>query len=1256
MHEYLFRSKRLKQTKKTRKFQIIDYYCKDEENEYVIHLFGVTKKGYSIHAKINSFKPYFFIKVPEYFCKTHEKILLDYLKEKIWYVHKENVLNVKILKKKDYYGFTNNKQFKYACIYLSCKGAVYACKKLFQKPIRIPRLTKTANYYQIYEGNIEPFLRFLHIQNINSSGWVSIENYSYLEDSSRCQINIETNWKNVVSHKSDAIAPIIIASFDIECTSGDGSFPQPDREADQIIQIGTTVYIQGLDNEKKVLKHIVTLNTCDNIDGVIVEHYETESEVLLAWMKFIQKLDPDIITGYNIFGFDFEYMYERSRYLDIESEFCQLGRLNDIPSELMKKRLSSSALGQNDLKILTMSGRLLIDLFKVIQRDYKFASYKLDYVASQFIQNKIINISENMIETSNTTEIKVGDYISFLNYKTKTKLKLNDKYKFKVVNLTSNNIYLEEKIEIKDLSDIKWCQAKDNVSPNQIFEFQKKDSKHRALIAKYCVQDCLLCNRLFDKLDILPNNIGMSNVCYVPMSYLFLRGQGIKAYSLVAKQCREDGYLIPEFKKTIVESDYQGATVLEARAGEYFCPVSCNDFASLYPSSIISHNLSPDTLVNKSKYDNLDKIKYHNIKLDGKSYRFVLPEEGEVESARKGRGIIPRILIYLLQSRKNVKKQMKSETNPFKKSLLDGLQLAYKLTCNSIYGQLGAPTSPIYCKPIAECTTAVGRELLKFSRDEALKLFPGTVCVYGDSVTEDTPLLLKNGKNIVIKSIGNLSDSWIKSGDKEYANCKYKVWSDKGWTKIKNIVRHKVSKNIYRVLTHTGCVDVTEDHSLLNESEKEITPKECNIGDKLLHNYPTVFENNKEMCVFKSKSKLQIAKKYLEYKKHSKNLEIDFIDDTYYLYQSQSCTNSFVKKIINLGNTEQYVYDLTTENHHFQAGIGDLIVHNTDSIFLKYPLKSKIIDKTDPKQKALLIQESIDKAKIVEKKISAMLPWPHNLEYEKTYFPYILYSKKRYSGIMYEENPNKISKIDNKGIVLKRRDNAPIVKHIFGGALNIILYKQNIEFAKNFVKKCLKDLFNDKFDLNYFIVTKTLKITKTTPAHRILATRIAERDPGNAPQLNDRIPYIYIYLSKKQEKNIINIYNSCYEHENKDSKFYQYKNDKLFQVIIQPETCKLFLKKAKRDCLIPVNRKDLLQGDRIEHPDYIRKNNLKVDYKFYVTNQLTKPLTELFSIFIKNKNEKEQKNIVYKELFEEQLRKENNKRNGQSSILSFFKK
>ena len=121
------------------------------------------------------------------------------------------------------------------------------------------------------------------------------------------------------------------------------------------------------------------------------------------------------------------------------------------------------------------------------------------------------------------------------------------------------------------------------------------------------------------------------------------------------------------------------------------------------------------------------------------------------------------------------------------------------------------------------------------------------IAVDFDSVSGDTPLLLlDNNNNILIKNIEDLTEIFNTDPEtnKEYGLSNYKIWTEKGWTDIKHVMRHKVSKKMYRVLTHTGCVDVTEDHSLLNEFGDKISPNECQIGEKLLHSFP-LFDDNK---------------------------------------------------------------------------------------------------------------------------------------------------------------------------------------------------------------------------------------------------------------------------------------------------------------------------------------------------------------------------------------------------------------------------
>lgn len=275
-----------------------------------------------------------------------------------------------------------------------------------------------------------------------------------------------------------------------------------------------------------------------------------------------------------------------------------------------------------------------------------------------------------------------------------------------------------------------------------------------------------------------------------------------------------------------------------------------------------------------------------------------------------------------------------------------------------------------------------------------------------DSVAGDTPLLLKDGSgNLVIETIENLSTSWTPNlNGKDYASTDYQVWTESGWTPIIHVMRHKVEKRMFRVLTHTGCVDVTEDHSLLNDKGEEITPANCQVGNKLLHAFPAEFPTNepvdnldellgtagllgttlakycylnikpvdrldlgvilnspvsvKEAFIraFNPASNMQLimpSKKYyfqciyLIYKSLGYEVKLDSGDDLlgegYIMNISQDLTQPYtpnpadneIIKIVDLGTTEQYVYDLETGNHHFQAGIGQMIVHNTDGSHIK---------------------------------------------------------------------------------------------------------------------------------------------------------------------------------------------------------------------------------------------------------------------------------------------------------------------------------
>jgi hypothetical protein len=479
-------------------------------------------------------------------------------------------------------------------------------------------------------------------------------------------------------------------------------------------------------------------------------------------------------------------------------------------------------------------------------------------------------------------------------------------------------------------------------------------------------------------------------------------------------------YLIPtikSYRENMEELDngYEGAVVLEPKEGIYLNePIVVFDYGSLYPSSMISCNLSHDCYLMDEKYRVEDpNIEYKTISYDlyegvGDKKKKTGEKDCVFVQYKDGRkGIIADVLDMLLKQRKNTRKKIEYKTitaidgkvysgmcvdkgkqyevynidaksniivskdnirdikdtyNIFEQDVLDALQVAYKVTANSLYGQIGARTSSIYLKEIAACTTATGRNMIMLAKDYVERNY-GAEVIYGD----------------------------------------------------------------------------------------------------------------------------------------------------------------------------------------------------TDSIFCKFPLTDKEGNEVFGKD---ALQFAIDIGKDVEKHINVpdIMPSPQKLNYEKCLYPFILFSKKRYVGNLYENDTTKY-KQKSMGIVLKRRDNAQIVKKIYGGVINIILEKQDLDGSIEFLQDELSNLVDGKTSIKELVITKSLRATYKDPskiAHKVLADRIGARDPGNRPVVNERIPFVYIKTAGAKATS--------------------------------------------------------LQGDRIENPDYIVQNSLIPDYLHYITNQIMKPVLQLYAL------------------------------------------
>ena len=1166
-----------------------------DTTSFMIQMFGLNEQGESCCVLVDGFKPYFYAKVDDDWTLSKKRRFLEVVQARLGNFYADSITDCKLIKKKKLYGFDGGKEHKFVRIefenvnaFNKCKGLWYGAYTMGAGGRNERHLHKNGFVFEgtqtrLYEANIPPLLRFFHVRDVSPSGWVKLPEKKAIKVDARdkkttCKHEYLIQYKDIVPlNDNEKRVPYKICSFDIEASSSHGDFPvpiksykklagnimehleSPDTEltednchdvlrrlvksafgfGEEILQIdlvypkvrptedvldalldrwfseaahsitsddvnvkraltieesfrkrhmeddatdagyGRQGFVKKYSNKKATImnilldpkfdregkitemtmslnklfprlegdkvtfigstflkygetepykNHCIVLNGCSKLpqESTQLETYDTEKEVLVAWQKLIQREDPDIIIGYNIFGFDYQFMYHRAEENHCATEFLKLSRNRDevcaekdrVTGEYKIEESSIQiASGQHDLQFIKMNGRLQVDLYNFFRREENLVSYKLDYVAGHFIGDYVktldadANANITTIHTTNLTGLLVGSYIHFEEIgHTVDYYDGGAKFKVCCVNKAEKWFQVEDGSLAPDFTKkIRWCLAKDDVTPKDIFEMTNGNDDDRAVIAKYCIQDCNLVHYLMNKVDILTGFIEMASICSVPMNFLVMRGQGIKLTSYIAKKCREKNTLMPVIEKGVADEGYEGAIVLDPKCDLYLDnPVACVDYASLYPSSMLSENLSHDSKVwsreydltnnlieetgEKDKdgnfiYDNLPGYQYVDITYDTYMYVRKTPSAAaeKVKCGRKmcrfaqfpdgERAIMPSILEELLGARKATRKLIPKQTDQFMKNVLDKRQLGYKLTANSLYGQCGAKTSTFYEKDVAASTTSTGRKLLTYA------------------------------KRIIEECYGN------------------------------------------------------------------------------------------RVC--------------------------------------------------------------DTANHGQVRTRAEYIYGDTDSVFFTF--NTERLDGTPIRGKEAL-EITIELAQEAGQLASSFLKGPHDLEYEKTFMPFCLLSKKRYVGMLYELDPSKGNRKE-MGIVLKRRDNAPIVKDIYGGIIDILMKEKDIQKAINFLKGCLQDIVDEKYPMEKLVITKSLRSGYKNPAqiaHKVLADRITARDPGGKPSPGDRIPFVYIHNTSKTA----------------------------------------------------------LQGEKIETPTYIAENKIKIDYSFYITNQIMKPVQQVFALVL----------------------------------------
>ena len=698
----------------------------DTTQEFKIRMYGIDAENRNVCVHVNHFMPYFYVEledVSEYEIQRFELGIQNNLlgllnkheqeeckkggdcnycwkgkmervtgKKKLYFYHPENSFSmIKI-------SFPNN---------IQRKRAYY---RLQEKEIQVGyRCGKTK--VLVHENEANPVLQFCTQQRLPSSGWIKwlkdLEADSRIQKQTLCSREVFRDYKQIrplsTEEEKNPPSPYVL-SFDIEVYSSVASrMPDPDIDSDVMFQVSL---VFSRDN-KNFKEYLLTLGKpIQSVVGstVIIQTFPTERELLVGFTRLVQYENPNVIIGYNIFGFDINYMITRAKKHGVMDFFDQMAfRVQDTrgkPVHAPEKEISwsSSAYSHQKFFFLDTEGRLFVDLLPVVRRDYKFENYRLKTVSEFFIG-----------------------------------------------------------------------ETKDPITPKDIFasyEQAQKPGKNRyhllSRVGKYCIQDSRLVLRLFDRIQTWIGLCEMAKTCRVPILALYTQGEQIRVFSQLYFECTHDDIIIQSPHSLGKQAShikgpdhYSGAMVFSPEPGVYDWVIPF-DFSSLYPTTIIAYNLDFSTMVLDPSIPDTkchviewwDHIGCeHDTTVHASKPKSIVCQKFKYRFLKEPSGVLPRLLVNLLDARKKTKALMKTinkqleggSLTPEEQSRLETLcqvydkrQLAYKISANSMYGSMGVQKGYLPFFPGAMCTTAMGRANIQKAANFVRVNFNGKI-VYGDT-------------------------------------------------------------------------------------------------------------------------------------------------------------------------------------------------------------------------------------------------------------------------------------------------------------------------------------------------------------------------------------------------------------------------------------------------------------------------------------------------------------------------------------------
>lgn len=699
-------------------FQAYKWEVDESEDTTIIYIYGLSQRNERVVVKVPDFKPYVYLELDSKFKWTPNQLelLKAYLREALHGNYPKQVRLVE--RRKNYY----YREAKFLWMSFDNTRSIKALERTVRGRLLIHGIGNIK--LQVHEQRANPVLKLFAMRKVKPAGWIVAKEttkQSLLEEHggnfATADIQLVSSFKGIKATDIDSVVNPRVLSYDIECVSGDKSgntFPNAKNKDDQIICISATVAnIQDPEDKWRVYALV------NEAGGrVCPSDLEDGSEV----RHF--KDEKSLILGW--------------------AEF-----VNEIDPDVIT---GYNTLTFDDKYLIDRAGKLLCwpkfsQLGRLIAQRSK--TDERQWSSSAYGDQKF-----NFIDIQGRLHIDMlpvifKDYGDLMSYN---------------LDYVSEHFLGDHKV---DLPAKEMMKAWYNGSEGEI-----------ANIVTYCNKDTFLPLKLMQKLNTWLGLTEMANVMTVQVFDLVTRGQQIRVFSQVYCLAYDLGVVCTEkwsdYKPDDEEKIFVGATVQNPDCG-YWELVATYDFKSLYPTTIIAHNLCFSTFVPEDENPPLED--YHDLQWHDHSgcehdtairktkvtkkickshhYRFY--------KAHIKKGIIPMLLENVLEARSKtrktqgeLKRKLQEESDQMSKAeikqtkmminVLEKRQLGYKVSANSMYGGFGSDYSyqPFY--PAAASTTAMGRKSIKDAIDFAKAYREDTQLVYGD--TDSCMLKFRNIKSL----------------------------------------------------------------------------------------------------------------------------------------------------------------------------------------------------------------------------------------------------------------------------------------------------------------------------------------------------------------------------------------------------------------------------------------------------------------------------------------------------------------------------